>query len=43
MQESTFTFENCTVRVHIPGNIQDTVRKATEKFIREVERSKKHE
>ena len=43
MQERTFTFENCTVVVHLPGNIQDTVRKATEKFIREVERTKNHE
>lgn len=41
MQERRFTFDNCTVVVHLPENIQDTVRKATEKFIREVERSKK--
>lgn len=40
MQERTFTLENCTVVVHLPGNIQDTVRKATEEFIRKVERSK---
>lgn len=40
MQERTFEFNNCTVVVHIPENIQDTVRKATEEFIRKVERSK---
>ena len=37
--ERRFTFPNCTVVVHLPKN-QDTVRKATEKFIREVERKK---
>ena len=35
--ERRFTFPNCTVVVHLPKN-QDTVRRATEKFIREVER-----
>lgn len=39
MQERRFTFENCTVVVHLPKS-QDTVRKATERFIREVERNK---
>lgn len=41
MEVRTFTSKNCTVVVHLPGNIQDTVRKATENFIREVERSRK--
>lgn len=40
MQERRFTFENCTVVVHLPQN-QDTVRKATEEFIRKVERERK--
>ena len=40
MQERRFTFENCTVVVHLPENIQNTVRKATEEFIRKVESEK---
>ena len=39
--ERRFTFENCTVVVHLPKN-QDTVQKATEIFLRKVEQ-KKHE
>lgn len=34
-----FTFENCTVVVHLTNN-QDTVRRATERFLREVENEK---
>lgn len=42
MQERTFTFEDCTVVVHIPENIQNTVQKATEKFLGEVKYEKKN-
>ncbi len=37
--ERRFTFPNCTVIVRLPQN-QYTVRKATEKFFREIERSR---
>lgn len=38
--EKKITYQNCTVVVHLPKK-QDTVRKATERFFKEVERSKK--
>lgn len=40
--ERRFTFSNCTVVVHLPQN-QDAVRKATEKFLKEVERRRNEE
>ena len=35
-----YTYQNCTVVVHLPKT-QDTVRRATEKYLREVRKNEK--
>ena len=38
--EKQYTYENCTVIVRLPKN-QETVRQATERFLKDIERTKK--